>query len=172
MRLADAIFQRIEQETDYTFFVPGGSCMFLVDALGRSEVKHISALSEQGAGAMALGYAMASGKLGVVLTISGAGAVNAMMPCLAAWSDSVPVLFISGQARTDTMNGNKQLRTQGLQPANIVPMVKPITKLSYQPETSGHDCMMALDKMITLCLSGRPGPCWLSVPQDLQASEV
>ena len=121
---------------------------------------------------MALGYAMASGKLGVCLTISGPGATNAITPCLAAWNDSVPVLFISGQARTETLGGGDKLRTHGLQPCDIIPMVKHITKLAYQPMTSGHDCLMALDKMIEACLSGRRGPCWLSIPLDVQGMEV
>lgn len=143
--------------------------MYLVDALGRSGLRHVSAVHEQGAGAMALGYAMASGKLGVVLTISGPGATNAITPCLSAWSDSVPVLFISGQARTELLK--KPGRTQGPQPADIIRMVKPITKMAYQPETSAIDCMMALDRMITECTTGRRGPCWLSVPLNLQAVE-
>jgi acetolactate synthase I/II/III large subunit len=171
MRLADKIFQRLKSETDVVFFVPGGSCMFLVDALGKSGIRHVSSIHEQGAGAMALGYAMTSGKLGVCLTISGAGATNAMTPCLAAWSDSIPVLFISGQARTDALAGNQDLRTHGLQPADIIRMVKPITKLAYQPESSALDCLMALDKMIDACMTGRRGGCWLSVPLDLQAVE-
>ena len=170
MRLADAIFQRLKSETDVVFLIPGGSSMFLVDALGHSGIRHISPLHEQSAGIMAIGYAMASGKLGVVLTISGPGATNAITPCLAAWNDSVSVLFISGQARTEYLQGNT--RARGPQPGDIISIVKPITKLAYQPETSGHDCMMALDKMIELCMTGRKGPSWLSVPLDLQAAEL
>ena len=171
MRVSDAIFQRLNSETDAVFFVPGGSCMFLVDALGRSGLRHVSAIHEQGAGAMALGYAMATGKLGVCLTISGPGATNAITPCLAAWADSASVLFISGQARTESLGG-KGLRTHGLQPCDIIPVVKSITKIAYQPMTSGHDCLMALEQMIKACLTGRRGPCWLSVPQDIQAVEI
>lgn len=172
MRVADVIFQRLNFETDTVFFVAGGGSMFLVDALGRSGLRHVAAIHEQGAGAMALGYAMQSGGLGVCLTTSGPGATNAITPCLAAWMDSVPVLFISGQARTETLIGKSGLRSRGLQEVDIVPMVKSITKRAYQPETSGHDCLMALEDMIATCLSGRRGPCWLSVPQDIQAVEV
>lgn len=172
MRVADAIFKRLADVTDCVFFVPGGSSMFLVDALGKSGLRHVSALHEQGAGAMALGYAMASGRLGVCCTISGPGATNAITPCLAAWNDSVPVLFISGQARAETLGGPNGLRSRGLQPCDIIPIVKPITKLAYQPMSSGLDCLMALDNMIEACLNGRRGPCWLSVPQDVQGMEV
>lgn len=170
LRVADAIFARLKKETDVTFYVPGGSSMFLVDALGRSGMKYVSAIHEQGAGAMALGYAMTSGKLGVCLTISGPGATNALTPCLAAWTDSVPVLFISGQTRTEYLGGGEKLRTHGLQPGDIVRVVAPITKKAYEPG-GNHDCMMALEDMISLCLSGRKGPAWLSIPQDVQAAE-
>jgi len=171
-RVADKIFQRLKTETECVFFLPGGGSMYLVDALGRSGIRYVSALHEAGAGEMALGYAMASGKLGVCLTTSGPGATNAITPCLAAWTDSVSVLFISGQARSDTLIGNSGLRTRGLQEADIVRMVTPITKKAYEPLTSGYDCLMALDAMIELCQTGRRGPCWLSIPQDVQAMNV
>lgn len=171
MRVADAIFTRLARETDTCFFIPGGGSMFLVDALGHSSIRAVSAIHEQGAGAMAIGYAMASGRLGVCMTTSGPGATNAVTACLAAWTDSVPVLFISGQARVPTLVGNSGLRSRGVQEADIVQIVKPITKQAYQPETSGIDCMMALEDMITKCLSGRRGPCWLSVPQDVQGMQ-
>lgn len=171
MRVSDAIFERLKKETDVVFFVPGGSSMFLVDALGRSGIRHVSALHEAGAGAMALGYAMASGRLGVCLTISGPGATNAITPCLAAWTDSVPVLFISGQAKTETLGGPDGLRTHGLQPCDIYPMIKPITKFNTEPRDA-NTCIGSLEIMIWQCLSGRRGPCWLSVPQDIQAVEV
>lgn len=171
MRVADAIFKRLARETSCVYFVPGGGAMFLVDALGRSKLKPISALHEQGAGFMAIGHAMSSGGLGVCLSTSGPGATNMMTACLAAWTDSIPVLFISGQARTEALGGGDKLRTHGLQPAPIIPIVTPITKRCYEP-VNRVDCMLVLDAMIDLCLSGRRGPCWLSVPQDVQAQEV
>ena len=169
MRVADAIFERLKRETDAVFFVPGGGSMFLVDALGRSSIPYVSAIHEQGSGAMALGYAMASGKLGVVLVTSGPGATNAITPCLAAWTDSIPVLFLSGQAKTETLIGDTGLRTRGVQEADIIKMVHPITKLAYQPLTSGYDCTMALEEMITQCFDSRRGPCWLSIPLNVQS---
>lgn len=172
MRVADAIFERLKKETTCVFFVSGGGSMFLVDALGRSGIPNVAAIHEQGAGGMALGYAMASGKLGVVLVTSGPGATNAITPCLAAWTDSIPVLFISGQAKSETLIGLSGLRTRGVQEADIIKMVHPITKLAYQPLTSGYDCIMALEEMIIKCFADRPGPCWLSVPMDIQGMEI
>lgn len=170
MRVADAIFQRLSAVTDTVFFVPGGGAMYLIDALGRSWLKHVSMIHEQGAGIAAIGYAMAGERLGVCLTTSGPGATNATTACLAAWTDSVPVLFISGQARTEQIN-NSKARSKGLQYVDIIRMVKPITKKAY--ETQGnHDCLLALEDMITTCMSGRRGPCWLSIPQDVQGMTI
>lgn len=167
MRVADVIFQRIAQHTDTCYYLPGGGAMFLVDALGRSGLRAVSCIHEQGAGFAALGHGMISG-LGVCLVTSGPGVTNAMTACLAAWTDSVPVLFISGQARTEAMKG-LHTRSKGLQYVDTVRMVKPITKRAYEPQSSAIDCIMALDDMLLECMSGRRGPCWLSVPQDIQA---
>lgn len=142
--------------------------MFLVDALGRSGLNTVSCIHEQGAGFAAIGHAMMQG-FGCCLVTSGPGVTNAMTACLAAWTDSVPVLFISGQARTDAMRGNT--RARGLQYVNI-DIVRPITKLTYEPMSSAMDALMALDDMIEACTTGRKAPCWLSVPQDIQAVEV
>lgn len=169
-RVADLIFQRVAQHTNTVYFIPGGGCMFLIDALGRSGLRAVSTIHEQGAGFMALGHGMIGG-LGVCLVTSGPGVTNAMTACLAAWTDSIPVLFISGQARTEAMQGLKT-RSKGLQYADAVRMVAPITKRAYEPLTSAHDAIMALDDMLNLCMSGRRGPCWLSVPQDIQAAEL
>lgn len=166
MRVADAIFQRIAQHTDTVYTLPGGGAMFLVDALGRSGLNVVSCLHEQGGGFEALGHARVTG-FSVVLVTSGPGVTNAMTACLAAWTDSTPVLFISGQARTEAMQGLKT-RSKGLQYVDTVRMVKPITKKAYEPQ-SAHDAIMALDDMILECMSGRRGGCWLSVPQNVQA---
>ncbi len=165
-RVADAIFKRLSQHTDTVYMVPGGASMFLVDALGRSGLRVVSTLHEQGAGFAALGHAMIGG-LGVCLVTGGPGVTNAMTACLAAWTDSIPVLFISGQARTDIIKSNNA-RSKGLQYVDTVRMAKPITKKAYEPG-GNHDCMMALEDMILECTSGRRGPCWLSIPQDVQA---
>lgn len=166
MRLADKIFERLAKETDTVYTLPGGGSMFLVDALGRSGLCVVSCIHEQGAGFAAIGHAMMMG-FGVCLVTSGPGVTNALTACLAAWTDSVPVLFISGQARTDAMKGNT--RAKGLQYVDTVRMTKPITKRAYEPMSSTIDAMLALEDMITKCKTGRRGPCWLSVPQDLQA---
>ena len=171
MRLADAIFDRVKKETSCVYLVPGGGAMFLVDALGKSGIMYVPSLHEQGAGAKALGHASYSKGLGVCLVTSGPGSTNAVTPCLAAWTDSIPVLFISGQARSDTLIGNTRLRTRGVQEVDIISVVKSMTKLSHQ-FSIGDNYLGILDEMISACLTGRRGPCWLSVPLDIQRIEL
>ena len=86
MKTSDAIFDILKGYVDVVFFVPGGGAMHLVDSLGKSGLRHISALHEQGAGFMALGYAQQRKGLGVCLVTSGPGATNALTPCAAAWT--------------------------------------------------------------------------------------
>jgi acetolactate synthase-1/2/3 large subunit len=171
MRTADKVWQIVKSYTDTVYYVPGGGAMFLVDALGRSGLNMVSPIHEGGAGIAALGHARTTDGLGVCLVTSGPGVSNAITACLAAWSDSVPVLFISGQSRSEQILSSFT-RVRGSQYANAVGMVKGITKLAYEPLTSGHDCIMALENMISECLSGRRGPCWLSVPQNVQGMKV
>ena len=171
MSTADAIFDILRRYTDTVFFVPGGGAAHLVDSLGRSKLRRVSALHEQGAAFMACGYAMATGKLGVCLVTTGPGAVNAIAGCAAAWMDSIPVLFISGQANTWSLIGDTGLRVRGVQEVDIVPMVAPITKIVTRP-THGKAAVGSIRSMVMVCLEGRPGPGWIDIPLDVQAEEV
>ena len=171
MRVADAIFERLKSEASHAYMITGGGAMYLTDALGKSGMRYVAAIHEEGAGCMALGHAMATNGLGVCLVTSGPGSTNVLTACAAAWTDSVPVLFISGQAKTTTLIGNSGLRTRGIQEIDIWPMVGPITKKARQ--IMGKDeAMPYLEQMIELCKSGRPGPCWLAVPLDIQGMEL
>lgn len=169
MRVADAIMQRLKQEVDTVFYLPGGGSAYLVDALGLSGLKAVACLHEQGAGFAAVAYAQHHG-FGVCLTTSGPGATNALTPCLAAWLDSVPVLFISGQVQTKWL-AYPGMRSRGTQEGPIIDMVRPITKGRWQAIGSA-DCISALDDGIREAKSARPGPVWLDVPLDAQMVEL
>ncbi len=168
MRVADAIFQRLKQETEVVFYLPGGGSGPLVDALGQSGLRAVCCLHEQGAGYAAVGYAQYHG-FGVCLVTSGPGVTNAMTPCLAAWVDSVPVLFISGQVMVKWL-ALPGMRSRGTQEGPTVMMVSPITKMALL--TNEMSVLDTLDQLIEIAKSGRPGPCWLDVPMDVQAADV
>src|SRR4030067_743772 len=132
MRVADKIFERLKQEVDTVFFLPGGGSGPLVDALGASGLRAVCCLHEQGAGYAAVGYAQYHG-FGVCLVTSGPGATNAMTPCLAAWVDSVPVLIISGQVMLKWL-AMDDMRSRGTQEAPTISLVQSIVKFCAMPE--------------------------------------
>lgn len=169
MKLADAIWQRLSREVETVFYLPGGGCAPLVDALGSSGLQAVCCLHEQGAGYAAVGYAQHRG-FGVCLTTSGPGATNAITPCLAAWLDSVPVLFISGQVMTKWL-AFPGMRSRGTQEGPTIEMVKPITKWAMLADSPAI-CLSILENMINGAKSGRPGPVWLDVPMDVQNAEL
>ncbi len=168
MKLSNKIWEIVSEYTGHVFYVPGGGAMHLVDSLADyPKLERVSMLHEQGAAYAACMYARYTGRLGVCLVTSGPGATNAISGCAAAWMDSYPVLFISGQAKTSTLVGDTGIRTRGNQEITIVDIVKPITKAVIQVTPQ-----ISLKEYIEVALSGRPGPVWLDVPMDVQAMEV
>ena len=172
MKASDALFKALKEAgVDTVFMLPGGGAMHLVDSLGKSGLRYITCLHEQGAGFAAIGHANYTGKTAVCLVTSGPGATNAITPCAHAWVDSVPVLFISGQAPSAMLVGDSGLRCRGPQEIGIIEMVRSITKEACEVETRYLHGFL-IDHLFQLCQSGRKGPCWLSVPLDIQAEEV
>jgi len=171
MRTSDKIWKIIEQYTSTVFYLPGGGCMWLVDSLGKSGLSHITCLHEQGVGFAAIGYAQYNRGLGVALVTSGPGSTNIVTPVAAAWMDSIPLLVISGQAPTSVLIGDTGLRTRGSQEVDIIPIIKPITKMATRP-MRGKDAISQLIQMIHSALSGRQGPVLLDLPLDIQCEEI
>lgn len=169
MTVADYILHYLEDYVKHIFVLPGGGAMYLNDAFNRSTITPVFALHEQGAGFMACAYAQMNG-LGVCMTTSGPGATNAITPCLAAWMDSIPVLFISGGVATDQRMKPGQ-RYNGTQEADIISMVKPITNdcitLKYEFVTK-----IVITKAVEFAMTPRKGPVWIEIPLDVQSAQV
>lgn len=176
MRTADYIFRTLaDWGVKHVFFVSGGGAMYLVDALGlESRIKYVCALHEQAAVMAAEGYARRKNTPGVALVTTGPGATNAITGVLGAWQDSIPMVVISGQVKTSTLMAsfpNLKLRQLGLQEVNIIDVVKPVTKYAALVERP-EDIRYHLERAWAVAQSGRPGPVWLDVPQDVQMAEV
>lgn len=170
MKLSDYVIKRVAEHVDTVFFVPGGGAMHLVDSLGRSGLRAVSMLHEQGAAFAAQAYGMYHG-LGVCLVTSGPGATNAITGVAAAWMDSYPMLILSGQAKTDTLKRDMGIRSFGSQEVDIITMVRSITKdaaMIEEPEA----IKSIMDAAIHKATFGRPGPVWLDIPLDIQSAEV
>jgi acetolactate synthase-1/2/3 large subunit len=154
------------------FLLPGGGCMYLVDAVARSsKIEPHPMLHEQSVGIAAEAYAQYANSLGVALVTTGPGATNAITPCAAAWTDSTPVIFISGQVKTQDLSENYGVRQLGFQEIPITKIVEAITKKAIRVG-SVKEVPGALYEVICAAQSGRPGPVWLDVPLDIQASEI
>ncbi|MDI6865163.1 thiamine pyrophosphate-binding protein [Thermodesulfovibrio yellowstonii] len=154
------------------FLLPGGGCMHLVDSLGRNNrLNYVCCLHEQAAAIAADGYAQFRNDIGVALVTTGPGGTNAITGVAGSWIDSTPLLIISGQVKRKDMMAGKGVRQMGVQEVDIVSLVKPITKYAVtitEPETVRYH----LEKAVYMAKSGRPGPVWIDIPLDVQASMI
>lgn len=142
----------------------GGGAMYLNNAVANSKLNVICMQHETTMAMAVKAYAMAGG-FGVGIFTSGPGSTNAITGVAEAWLDSVPCLFISGQAD----NSITKSRQTGIQAINIVEMVKSITKYSClvkdPKQTKVH-----LEKAWRCAITDRPGPTWLDIPLYVQSS--
>jgi acetolactate synthase-1/2/3 large subunit len=160
------------QGVGHIFYLPGGGAMHLVDSLGKLEnIESVCCLHEQAVAIAAQSYAMHTNHLGVGLVTTGPGGTNAITGVCAAWIDSVPCLFISGQVKRSDMMTGKGLRQLGIQEADIVTLIASITKYAVTV-TEPSSIRYHLEKALYLAKNGRPGPVWLDIPLDVQGSII
>lgn len=173
MRVADYILNCISSLGVHDiFFLPGGGAMHLNNALLRNKDIHpISMLHEQGAAIAAESYARTSGKFGVCMVTSGPGATNAITGVSGAWFESTPMLVISGQVKRADLKKGRGLRQLGTQELDIVTVVSSLTKYAVCL-TDPLRVRYEMEKALYLMLNGRPGPVWIDVPLDVQATEI
>lgn len=173
MKVSDYVMQFLaDLGIGHVFYVSGGGAMHLNDSLGRNErVEGVCMLHEQGASIAAEAYARISENYGACLVTSGPGGTNAVTGVAGAYYDSTPVIYISGQVKRDDLAGNQGIRQFGIQETDILSIVKSITKYAVQirePEEIRYE----LEKAAYLAREGKPGPVWVDIPLDIQASQV
>ena len=175
IRLADYVIQRIVDEgVKHVFLITGRGILYLSDAVAKNEeMTAISVHHEQAAAFAAVAYSQYNDKLGAALVSTGCASTNAVTGVLNAWQDGVPVIFISGQNKlheTVAYTG-KNIRTWGAQEANVIPIVKPITKYA-NIITDATKIGEEMDKAIYYATHGVKGPVWLDIPVDVQNMRV
>jgi acetolactate synthase-1/2/3 large subunit len=175
IRLADYVIQYLlDLGVDSVFTVTGGGAMFLNDALAlNKKIQVICNHHEQASAMAAVAYSKYKNSYGVVILTTGCGATNALTGLLDAWQDNVPCIFISGQSKRKetTLNSKTLLRQFGVQEADIISIVKPITKYAVminEPTSIKKE----LDKAVRIAISGRPGPVWIDIPLDVQGAYI
>jgi acetolactate synthase I/II/III large subunit len=153
------------------FGLQGGSIVHLFDSFEKKKLNVSYNFHEQSASLAAVANAKASSKPTCCLVTTGPGSSNAMTGLLAAWQDSVPCIFISGQARTNHTSYGKKVRQVGTQGLNILDIVKPITKGTFLLKNE-FEVKSKIEQAIALAISGRPGPVWIDFPVNLTWEKI
>lgn len=158
------------QGLTHVFGLTGGAVVHMFDSAARSgKVQPVFTHHEQAASFAAEGYARLHGGLGAAMVTTGPGGTNAITGLTAAWLDSIPCIFISGQVRLGLTGRGYNVRQVGPQHLDIVPIVSSITKYAVMVDDIGK-IKYELQKAAHIAQTGRPGPVWVDIPLDMQWS--
>lgn len=175
MNVSEYIFDFFaDKGIDTTFMVTGGQAMWLNDAIGKNPKYKIVCNHHEQASAMAAdAYSRLTGKPAIALVTAGPGSVNAMNGVVGGWTDSAPMIVISGQAALSFVQYQEKtkIRQHGIQGINIKPLVENVTKYFITIDDV-HKVKYYLEKAYHLCTTERPGPVWIDVPLDMQRAEI
>lgn len=175
VRVADYIIQRLVDEgIKHIPLVTGRGILYLSDAVAKNpDIEPLPVHHEQAGAYAGVAYAQYNNHLGAVLVSTGCASTNAMTAVLNAWQDGVPMFFLSGQNwLKETVNyTEKPIRTFGSQEANIIPVVKSITKYAEMVKDA-KQIGVIMDKALHYATSGVKGPVWVDVPVDVQNMRV
>src|SRR5260370_41499647 len=148
--------------------------MHLNDSIGTSGLHYVCTHHEQAAAIAAEGYARITNSPALLNVTTGPGSINALNGVFGAWTDSIPMLILSGEVKRETSMatyGLTNMRQLGDQEVDIIRMVRGITKYSVwvdDPTTIAYH----LERAWHLAQTGRPGPCWLDIPVDVQSAQI
>ena len=175
IKVSDYIAKRLKEfyGVKTVFMVSGGGAMHLNDSFGKY-IPYVCNHHEQACAIAAEGYARVNQELAVVNVTTGPGGLNCLNGVFGQWTDSVPVLYVSGQVKyTTTLDScpSVPLRQLGDQEVDIVSVVKPLTKYAAMVKDA-YDIEYMLDKAVYLATHGRKGPVWIDVPLNIQAAMV
>jgi len=163
---AQALIKSLElQGVEVMFGLPGGAILPVYDPILDSSIRHILVRHEQGAGHMAEGYAMTTGRPGVAMVTSGPGATNVVTPLSNAYMDSTPLVVVSGQVSTAAIG------TDAFQECDITGVTMGITKHNWLVKEAA-DIPRVVAAAFHVATTGRPGPVLIDVPKDVSNAQM
>lgn len=173
MKLSDYVMRFVaEAGVKYVYMLSGGGAMHLDDSLGAcSGLHYICNLHEQACAIAAEAHSRVTNHLSAALVTTGPGGTNTVTGVAAAWLDSTPVLFLSGQVKRADLKRDSGVRILGVQEIDIVSIVDSITKYAFTVEDP-RSIRYHLEKAVHLAMSGRRGPVWIDIPLDVQAAQI
>ena len=163
---AQALIKSLEtQGVEVMFGLPGGAILPVYDPILDSSIRHILVRHEQGAGHMAEGYAMVTGRPGVALVTSGPGATNIVTPLSNAYMDSTPLVVVSGQVATSAIGSD------AFQECDITGVTMGITKHNWLIKRA-EDIPRTVAAAFHVATTGRPGPVLIDLPKDISNAQM
>jgi len=175
MKLSDYVAQKVvELGVKHVFMVTGGGAMHLNHSLGTHQnLECIFNHHEQACAIAAEAYYRVNNELPVVNVTSGPGGTNAITGVYGAFVDSIGMVVLSGQVKWETTvrSTGLPLRQYGDQELDIEELVRPVTKYCHMV-TDPNSIKYHLEKAFYLAKAGRPGPCWLDIPLDVQGAQI
>ncbi|MEN8245047.1 MAG: biosynthetic-type acetolactate synthase large subunit [Thermodesulfobacteriota bacterium] len=155
----------VDEAVEIIFGFPGGAVIEVYDELAKTDIQHVLVRHEQGAVHAADGYARASGRVGVCLVTSGPGATNTVTGIASAYSDSIPVVVITGQVPTQLIGND------AFQEVDIVGITRPCTKHNYLVNDV-DDLARVMREAFYLARTGRPGPVLVDIPKNVVSART
>ncbi len=175
MVVSDYVFDfLIKKGVDTAFVVTGGQAMYIDDAMARRpEIKPIFTHHEQTCGMSADAYSRITKKLGLAVVTAGPGSINVVNGLVGGWTDSAPMMVISGQSSYACVKyqADSKIRQYGIQGINIRPFVESGTKFFVTVDDPSK-IQYYMEKAYYFATTGRPGPVWIDIPLDIQRMEV
>lgn len=173
IKLSDYVMDFVaRQGVKHVYMLSGGGAMHLDDSLGGcSELRYVCNLHEQACAIAAEADSRVTNRLSAALVTTGPGGTNTITGVAAAWLDSTPVLFISGQVKRADLKRDSGVRILGVQEIDIVSIVDSITKYAVTIDDP-QSIRYHLEKAVYLATTGRRGPVWIDIPLDVQAARI
>ena len=163
---AEIMVKCLEAEgVDIVFGYPGAAICPFYDKIYDSSITHILVRQEQNAAHAASGYARCSNRPGVCVATSGPGATNLITGIATAYTDSIPIVAITGQVRSDLLGRDV------FQEADITGACEPFVKHSYLVSKT-EDLPRVFKEAFHIASTGRPGPVLIDIPVDIQENEI
>lgn len=175
IKLSDHLVRSlVDAGVTQAFLVTGGGAMHLNDAIAREpRMRWVANHHEQGSAIAAEGYARVTGRPALVQVTTGPGGINALNGVFGAYTDSIPMVVVSGQVKRETLASLRapSLRQLGDQEVDILAMARGVTKYAALVDEPSR-VRAHLERALHEATSGRPGPVWLDIPIDVQAALV
>ncbi len=163
---AQALIKSLEmEEVEVIFGLPGGAILPAYDPIIESPIRHVLVRHEQGAGHMAEGYAMTTGRAGVAMVTSGPAATNIVTPLCNAYMDSTPMVVITGQV------ASRAIGSDAFQEADTTGITMPVTKHNWLVQDV-DDIPRVVHEAFHVATTGRPGPVLVDIPKDIANQQM